>query len=66
MFCVGRLAFEGEADGRGIEGLLCAFGRAVDGERDVGCGIVVFILHAVSRTLWQLQLRDAPASFCMC
>jgi hypothetical protein len=44
----GDCSLESEADGRGVEGLLCAIRRAVDGDGNVCGRVVVLILDSSS------------------
>lgn len=42
--------FQGEAEGRGVQGALSGPFVAVDGKSDIVCGVLVFVLRGVRRS----------------
>jgi hypothetical protein len=58
----GDCSLESEADGRGVEGLLCAIRRAVDSDGNVCGRVVVLVLDSSSSVsskslVWQIMGR---------
>jgi hypothetical protein len=57
--------FQGEADRRGVESLLCRGGVAIDGKSDVVSGVVILVLEGALVAPSLLPFRTSATAQCM-